>query len=258
MLDHASILKWYSGKAHMRAGAALQVLDRAIERGAWAKGEARKTRAALRNATVAQKVAARINGVRELFPLYMALRYGDSYVTSSMDLARMYDAAVACKREVDLAQGLMFITQLQPVYQALNALDITKPQPTITALGVSPTMTKTLDEAGLAPTTVRVCAIEWSQQAVQDAEGNKTIVSVGRLLWPENTLHNYTRFARVKAGHTDQCHACGHVIRNPFNWVPLLVDSAEDGTPHSMWVGKDCAHSLFGIKVAGELRLRPQ
>lgn len=51
-----------------------------------------------------------------------------------------------------------------------------------------------------------------------------------------------------------QCQACGHAIKNVFNWVPLVVDSAA-GVPHAMWVGKDCAQTLFGVTVKGELRL---
>jgi hypothetical protein len=75
-------------------------------------------------------------------------------------------------------------------------------------------------------------------------------VKVGRVVWPEGTEHACSRFAA--SGSQNQCHACGHAIRNAFNWVPLVVENAE-GVPHALWVGRDCAENLFGIKATGEL-----
>lgn len=252
--DHAAVLAWYAGKAHMRAGAALQVLTRALERGYWEKGEARSTRAALKNATVAQKLAPavqRLNFFTLQHKVYMALRYGDVYLQRIAAEVHTYQF-LPCFNAL-----IRYVDALLPVYSAMDQLDATIPAPVLTSLGVSPTITQTLVEAGLNSASVRVCPIRWEQRNVQHPkEPGKIInVTIGVLLWPDNTLHNYTRFARAKSGHNKQCHACAHAIRNPFNWVPLLIDSAEDGTPHSMWVGKDCAQKLFGIQVKGELRL---
>lgn len=74
----------------------------------------------------------------------------------------------------------------------------------------------------------------------------------GQLKWPEGTKFNATGYCRTANNH--QCQACGHAIKNAFNWVLLVVDSAA-GVPHAMWVGKDCAQTLFGVAVKGELRL---
>lgn len=37
------------------------------------------------------------------------------------------------------------------------------------------------------------------------------------------------------------------------NWVPLLGELA--GSNRSLWVGRDCARTLFGIKVTGEMHV---
>jgi len=67
------------------------------------------------------------------------------------------------------------------------------------------------------------------------------------LLWPKNTVFDRGRFTQ---GH--QCQSCGHAIHNPYNWVPLLIDS-QKGIPHALWVGRDCSASVFGVKVTGEV-----
>jgi hypothetical protein len=69
--------------------------------------------------------------------------------------------------------------------------------------------------------------------------------------WPEPTVHQ----SSVHAYKFSCCHACGHRIRNPYNWVPLYAKD-KAGVAHSLWVGRDCAKSLFGIELSGDMVLK--
>lgn len=155
-----------------------------------------------------------------------------------------------------------------------NRLDATRPKPVFTVLGASPTVTRTLDGLGInsgAFAKVELCPIRWEtvertrghdKRCVAGAcvqgcsNGKKCWVQVGYLEWPDGTQHECSRFAdsNTGRGRFQQCHACGHGIRNAFNWVPLLVTNALD-QKYSLWVGTDCSRTLFGIKVTGEVEL---
>lgn len=117
---------------------------------------------------------------------------------------------------------------------------------------VSPTVRKTLDGLKLDSKTIRVAPIEYKEVEVALASGRKVKALRAFLVWPKGTVHNASRFHSTD--NNFQCQACGHAIRNPFNWVPVLVDNAK-GVPHSIWVGRDCAKNLFGIELRGALAL---
>lgn len=137
---------------------------------------------------------------------------------------------------------------------AVAALDESRTKATfvVDPTKVSPTVRKTLDGLNLNSLTIRVCPMEYRDEEVLLPSGKKVTTKVAYLVWPKGTKHGCSRFLTTNENY--QCQACGHAIRNPFNWVPVLVDN-KAGVPHSIWVGRDCAKNLFGIELVGALRL---
>jgi hypothetical protein len=117
---------------------------------------------------------------------------------------------------------------------------------------VSPTVRETLDRLDLNSLTIRVCPIDYRLEDVLLPSGKTVKTHVAYLVWPKGTVHGASRFHATN--NNAQCQACGHAIKNPFNWVPVLVDN-KAGVPHSVWVGRDCAEKIFGIKMVGALIL---
>lgn len=117
---------------------------------------------------------------------------------------------------------------------------------------VSATVRKTLDGLNLNSLTIRVCPIEYRETEVVLSNGKTVKLSLAYLVWPEGTVHGASRFHTTN--NNRQCQACGHAIKNPHNWVPVVVDN-KAGVPHSIWVGRDCSKSLFGIELVGALLL---
>ena len=113
-------------------------------------------------------------------------------------------------------------------------------------------MTNLLKSLGLLLNigTIRTPPIEWRVVERRTKDGKPFLVKIGFIAWPRGTVHNASRYAGTD--RNVQCQACGHAIRNPWNWVPLLLDN-DEGIPYSLWVGRDCAETLFGVRVKGDL-----
>lgn len=245
---------WFARKALAKAQATLDLLEASEEAGGWLPYASTKVRAAL-SPTKSWTAKALSKRAGLPYPAARALRYGG-------DVRSYNEALASLVGDISKFPGLS-LQDRQDVYAALSYfrvfasraadLDNSRPKPVITALGVSPTITATLKDMGVdgRPETVRVCPIEW-HRITRIVDGVRKTVSVGYLTWPANVQHATSRFARVKRDEGAPCEACGHSIRNGFNWVPLLIDDAQ-GRPRSLWVGRDCAHNVFGFKVTGEL-----
>lgn len=133
------------------------------------------------------------------------------------------------------------------VSKAFETLDAQRPKPVFTLLGVSPTVTATLQDMGF----VKASEAEISMpeiELVPDGHGSWRPT----MKWPEGTKHNTSRFA----SRYSCCHACGHRIQNAANWVPVVVTS--DKQPRSIWIGSDCARSVFGIQAENRVALRDE
>ena len=92
-------------------------------------------------------------------------------------------------------------------------------------------------------------------------KGQKVSVYEVVIDWPDGTLHFRSKFLRSE--NHELCQACGHAIKDPFNWVPILAYGTEPlehqligvpakSVPYSLWVGRDCAHKLFGCEAEGD------
>ncbi len=283
-----TMLKWFTGKSLENATLALDMLQASIDNGSWLPKHSSKVRAALTKANVAQKWAKANRFELEtigLRPVPISHRppgqsdeqaEKSTYKTpdnrrgwnvahtlsycqpvSRLDFVALRDEAKGSPdhlKLLDYAEG--FARDFAPAQEAMDKLDATRPRPVFTSLGVSPTLTRTLTDMGIQGTmeTVRPCPEKWElEEHIDKKTGRVNYAWVCYLLFPENTVHRASRHAHGGGVHT-QCHACGHAIRNNYNWVVLLVDDAK-GVPHSIWVGRDCAMSLFGIKVTGEIEI---
>lgn len=264
-VDRSAVLRWFSGRARERADLALDAIEAAAADGQWGPG-ARSVKAALNKSNVAARFAAdneaTLRGLRlgvdglQLnagFGMYMAMRYGQAARAADvLEDCRAIAAAGGATEEQRRVLGVVadFAAAYAGIDEVTRRLDSARPRPVYSRVGVSPTVARTLAEIGLNldATTVRVCEVEWRDVVVEE-DGEKKTWRLGLLIWPENAVFGASRFA--SEGAFRRCHACGHGIKNPFNWVPLLIDDA-GGVPHSLWTGRDCAEKIFGVRMRGE------
>jgi hypothetical protein len=285
MKEQNQFLRWYSGKTLVDLEALLPKVYASIKRGEWEPGVSRTLIAKLNKPNVLHKALRDVFGKDPNLNSYerdklvtstldQMLKPGKKYetlspgwrighdirfghVTRADDILKNLSYLRAPKTDVEreiVRLAREFAEDFEDLAKHIITLDNARPIPVFTSLGVSPTVTKTLQDASLdlVPKTVRVCPSEivWKTLVkVVRGEEVKFQAPMLRLLWPKGT-----RFGRSRFNGGEQCQACGHGIRNPFNWVPLLIDDA-NGIPHSMWVGRDCSHKLFGIKVKGEVEV---
>lgn len=247
-----AVKSWFKGKGLEKVVAALELLLQSEAQGYWVKGASRSVRAALsQKSRRAQIVAKTLNydytklSDNALNTAYYALAYGSitNYVRLSLQEATVGLPDGALEHYIDF----------RPVADLIARLDAAKPQPTITKIGASPLVTTTLNQLGAS--AVDACPIKWERIEVDELDkktlkptGRKVTQCVGTLLWPAGTKHGTS--IHSTGSH---CEACGHRIYNPFNWCPLVLTTAEG--PKSLWVGRDCALTLFGVKLDGDLEL---
>jgi hypothetical protein len=258
----ADVLGWFTGKGREKAAWALARLAESEARGEWVSKASRTVRAIMvGKANVASRLGGKHRRELEAIGDYTVpmerrgwsvghlLVYGGS--NPGIDFAAIREAAPEALKGV-ITTAERFAADMAPVKALMAKLDATRPEPVFTYLGCSPTVTATLTYLGVEGNTetTRPCPIEWKEEVRKDKNGTTFYVKVGYLKWPEGTVHGTSRYDR----HSNHCESCGHAIKNGLNWVPLVIDN-KVGVPHSLWVGRDCARTIFGIKVDGEMEL---
>lgn len=289
--DFTPALKWFSGKSLEKAKAALEMLTASVKNGAWLPGHSRTVRATLSKANLAQKLLTekvvrgqhgRIGDQLENIAGQRFQRYDMEPLGEEQEKAcnmgwslnhYMYFGQLSNMSKLDFAllrkymnregndpriakiveAGEQFAADMAPLAQAMDQLDITRPKPVFTSLGVSGTITDTFTDARLDLDLSKIYYPEMVMKQVEriNAKGEKYIAWVCMIIWPEGVVHGRSRFVGTERNF-DKCHSCGHAIKNPFNWVPVLINN-KAGVPHSFWVGRDCAKTVFGIDVTGDL-----
>lgn len=266
-----NILKWFKGKSREKAEHALFLLSESQAEGQWIPKASRSVRAALGKHNVAAKIGRDIEstlkelqtpkeksgyGLGDGYYLASAMIYGGHSRLLDIDMKALAKLAKTDEQKEALKVATEFRDAFLEVAQLMNQLDITRPKPVFTSIGVSRTITKTLEDASLDlnTNTIRICPSKtiWVKKLVKDKKTGKEYernVPIMILLWPKDTVFNASRFTQ---GH--QCQSCGHAIHNPFNWCPILIDN-KAGVPHALWIGRDCAETVFGIKVTGDVEI---
>lgn len=271
-IDREAVLSWYTGKNLEVATQAFDLLFLSADGDCWLPKASRIVRATLGRANVAHKAGHAADhkkldqrlwqlGQRADYStagqdVLTALCYGGAYIKrlEHLDFAALEKEArlPITKDALRLAQKLYH--DFVPVLALIAELDRRRPAPRFTDIGASPTITKTLEAAGVEADvpTLRICPIRWEDfERTNPKTGEIEIIKLGVLAFPEGTIHGASRFSRS----TGQCEVCGHRISNPYNWVPFIVDGM-DTLPRSLWVGRDCAKTLFGVKVEGEMHIK--
>lgn len=240
-----SVLVWFSGASLINARAALELLDASIKLGCWIPGASRKVRAAMGKANVARKqikTDRSYSATKISNDLDSAIRYGAFH--------KGFTTYTAAELATVTLEAQAYITDMAPVVAAMNILDATRPVAQFTLMNASPLISSHLKTLGV--TAVEICPMERKRIEEKDAKGNVTYRWVWELVWPAGTKHHTSKFA-FGTNHNAQCHACGHAIKNAFNWVPMVL-TTKAGLA-SYWVGRDCAETLFGVKLTGELEI---
>ena len=272
----SSSLQYFAGKARVEAERALDDVTLSLADKRWLKGASRRVKAALSKQAVAARwgktqerqehnagAEGRLDDImdvcgaeyfRSTFLVYR-LRWlvaGGSFSHAARALTMVAEGRKYVKNK-DESAALDYVeawaTAMLPLAEAVSYLDSLRPAPVFTFLGVSPTVTATLAQSGFDHKTLRLPPVRREIIEETDKHGQTLRRIILVLEWPEGTVHSGIRF-HGRSGNS-LCAACGHAIKNPFNWVPLLVDNAE-GTPHSMWVGGDCARNLLGVRKDGD------
>jgi hypothetical protein len=182
---------------------------------------------------------------------------------------KLRTATTCAAEKTALATAHQWALDFLPVACLVEALENARPRPTFVMGTLSPTVAKTLTGMGmtLRPETVAVPWVKWERVERVSPKGQKYSIEIGTVIWPHDkcsahcgdcgnagkpsgTRHGKSRFVAGTA-HNSQCHACGHAIKDPFNWVPLYMLD-EQNVAHSMWVGRDCARKIFGVVVTGD------
>lgn len=279
-VSHA-IEKWYTGKALATIQTyVLPTLEEARALGYWPKGAARKVTAVLNKQTIAARfakenerdwnISRHIEDPEGLLCDVTNMRGKRSYESTlrgqHLVHAMMFglvsqapfclEQAVAlspyCRNDIEhaaLATAHGWAADFAPVAELIALLDSRRPIPTLVCKTLSPTVLANVGKSmGVALDSIEVPEIVWQWVKVM-IKGREVEMPEPEILWPEGTRHNVSRFAQGTA-HNFQCHACGHAIKNAFNWVPLVAKTANG--PVSLWVGRDCAKKLFNCEVDGD------
>lgn len=270
--NRAACLRWFTGKALVNATAAMDMLAASEAQGAWIPKASRRVDACFSKANVVIKAVRQyikaiesINDYRggeEKTPdaqrgweVSFIMHFSQWRSQKKVFWAYIMEKAPSDEIRNVIDKGRQFIADFAPIAELSRRLDDTRPLPVFTDLGVSPTLTSTLKFIGLDASiaTRRLCPIRWETQEIKHASGKVSYILVGIPEWPAGTVHGSSK--HDPSGHNHQCQACGHAIRQSDNWVPIIVDNAA-GVPHSLWVGRDCCKSLFGIKMTGAMTLK--
>lgn len=244
----APALKWYKGKSLEGAKFALAQLTEAVELGYWPSGYSRSVSAKLNKMSEAKKWAVKnigtYSGASYTNPLYdawSAMFFG-KFAAAPSFLARNWDGAESNLK----ATVIEWAADFDDIADAVATLDATRPKPVYFMKTLSATVLDNVGKAmGIDLKTVQMPEIVWIKVKGLDVKGKETWSWVPDIKWPEGTKHYTSKFS---CGN--HCEACGHAIKNPFNWVPILAYTTEG--PVSLWTGKDCAENLFGCEVKNE------
>lgn len=253
-----AVLSWFNGKSKVAAAAALEILAASELAEEWV-GPSRSVVASLTKANVAANLAKKFGAELESVGGYNlpntergweishSLRFQSFHTDINFEAIRQ-NAPEHLVSVIDSAK--IYFEAFRPLFILMNKLDVTRPRPVVTKIGASPTVNKTINQLGISDAEssfqVEVCPTEWFLKEINTQKG-KVFVKVGKLVWPEGTRHNVSRFS-----DSNHCQACGHAIKNSGNFIPLVLSTATV-VPHSLWVGRDCAKTIFGLDIKGEM-----
>ncbi len=256
-INTKAILSWYTGKSLEGAALALDLLEKSEDAGFWLPGSSRKVTSLLSKQNVANKLAkSHASSSSILTYALIEMQFG-AFKRAPDVLVKL--AGGTSGRPADfavLADVRRWAETFTPVATLVHLLDSRRPKPTIVCKTLSRSVVSNLyGKLGMSLASLETPPMkgEWvdvTRPIKGDRYGRSETVKVWHveILWPEGTRHHRSRFANGSAAGNMQCEACGHAIRDPYNWCPLVAREA-DGIYSSLWCGKDCARKLLECEV---------
>lgn len=270
------IAKWYTGKALATILTyVIPTLERAMEDGYWQPGDSRKVKAALNKQAVAERFGrsherytsgGRPNESPSLLSNVGAPGANHNDTGWALVHAMMFGQVGAAPRLLDVAAQIapyattpaavealstarQWAMDFAPIAKLMARLDATRPKPVYIMGSISPTVMNNVGKAMAVDLTSIQCPETETTWVEMEWKGQMVRMPVLKILWPEGTRHNVSRFAYGSNAGNCQCEACGHAIKSGL-FVPLLATTPTG--PISLWVGRDCARNLFAVDVKGD------
>ena len=280
---YAAILKWYTGKAQgVIRDYVLPTLAQAEADGYWPKGASRKVTAALNKQAIANKFARAqrrehrgpigaepvdLSGLLDdvcedrqrpwkglrASSIISALEFGQvTQATKVLLLLDKLEQYVKPEERTAFDNARKWAQDFEPVGKLIALLDSRRPPIVIVFKSLSPTVAANILRVIAIDLTTLCCPpIRYEWVTRMNKHGVEYQEQVGYIDWPLNTQFT-SRFRGLSPAGNEQCHACGHAIKDRGNWVPLLAKTLDGKGFIGLWVGRDCARKLFGADVSGE------
>ena len=244
-----TVTEFLTGKRLEKFLESVGIVQESLATGEWSIKRARGKAFKGINQGLTSKAASGSRG--DNFDVYMCVAYG-SPVKAEIEATEGDFEAVGVKPEIVRA----WIEVCREIHSAAKILDNARPKPKLTAIQLSPKVTKTLTEMNLDLdlSTIKpaeIIKIEYSEvhpvtfQPVNLNRRGEVVTTVSyQVEWSKGISHGTSRFS-----HCD-CEACGKKIPSQLV-VPVEVhDRKRDGLI-SLWLGRDCASNIFGVKDVG-------
>jgi hypothetical protein len=247
----ATVLGYIKGARLAKFTAAVQVIDDSLAAGGWLpRGHVKSTAfdgLVARGTPGSVGYSDPLNSLRDALTTPCFRRVDNVDAITDADCAR-----VAPK--VPAAVVRAWVNLGNEMIEARTWLDAGRPAPIVTAIGLSPKVTKTLTECGLdldLPTIkpakidfVLVPAFDMHNQPRLNRDGSPMLVREYFVAWTPGIKHRMSRF-----DGRGQCQACGKRIPSRM-FVPIEATCRKNGLV-SMLLGCDCARNIFGVKDVG-------
>jgi hypothetical protein len=180
--------------------------------------------------------------------LSMSLSFGRAPRHDVQKLIKILPAPILKKFGVEFFEAWLELCKEKQ--QADTFLNSARPKPQITAIGLSPKVTKTLTEmnldldlASITPAEIDFVEEEVLNPITKKMEKEKVYF----VKWSKGIVHGQSRFAH---SGTRICHACGKPIPSG-RFVPIEAKDKKLNKRIALWIGVDCSRNIFGIKDLG-------
>lgn len=253
----SEVARFLNGKRLEKFQASVAALNTAAVRGAWESRERQKSESGFYQG-ISDKISVRLSrdfdvvGPNDLHQAEMCLCFGRLY---SGPIPRVY--VDKSGREVPAAVVEAWFKLCGERHELVKQLDAARPKPVVTAIGLSPKVTKTLTEMNLDIDLPTIKPAEIEAYKVQthhpktfeplfEKDGVTPIMETAyRVKWSRGIKLGLSRF------HSG-CEACGKPIPSG-RYVPIEAGCKTNGRI-GLWIGVDCARNIFGIKDQGIAR----
>jgi hypothetical protein len=251
--DIEAVLGVLPGKKREKLLDSVRVIDESLAQGSWVK----RGRVKAESGFYQGLLQARDYGPeRSDFELHMCLSFGRG--------CRSFEAAV---RRLHLPKNLIadhvrsWVALCNAKDAAFAELDEARPRPTVTPVGLSPKVTKTLKEMELDIDINSIRPAEIAYRLVPKERIDGTLIMKNGeyvmerqyyVKWERGTAFGQGRFGGAFSATTGAqcCEACGKPIPSGL-FAPVQATDQKTGRRLGMWLGLDCARNIFGVQDVG-------